>query len=88
MSTNPARQQNMEALHTKEITISDLDGFQLPVDVTEEFLTRMQKEVPILEMASTWTLPRLEWQVPKFGVPRLSGNVRSEEGSRTTDSGA
>lgn len=85
---NPAREQNLEALHTKEITISDLDGFQLPVDVTEDFLVRMQKEVPILDMVSTWTLPRLEWQVPKFGVPRLSGSTRDEEGSRTSGSSA
>jgi hypothetical protein len=86
--TNNARQQNQDALHGKNITISDLDGFQLPVDVTEEFLTRMQKSSNILGMATTMTIPRLEWQVPQFGVPRLSGNTRDEEGSRTSGSSA
>ena len=92
MSTNmnPARSANREALYgaDKNITISDLDGFQLPVEVTEDFLVRMQNEVNILDMVTTMTLPRLEWQVPKFGVPRLSGNTRDEEGSRTTGSDA
>lgn len=88
--TNPARSANRDALYgaDKNITISDLDGFQLPVEVTEDFLVRMQNEVTILDMATTMTLPRLEWQVPKFGVPRLSGNARAEEGSRTTGSDA
>ena len=84
---NATRQINTDAL-TKEITISDLDGVQLPVDVTEDLMVRMQKEVPILETVSTMTLPRMEWQVPQFGVPQLSGNTRDEEGSRTTDSSA
>jgi len=83
-----ARQQNQDALYGKNITISDLDGFQLPVDVTTEFLTRMQKEVPILDLVDTMTLPRMEWQVPQFGVPQLSGNTRNEEGSRTSGSSA
>jgi len=82
-----SRQLNREAL-TKEITISDLDGVQLPVDVTEDLMVRMQKEVPLLGMVSSMTLPRMEWQVPQFGVPQLSGNTRDEEGSRTTDSSA
>lgn len=80
------RAQNQDALYGKNITISDLDGFQLPVDVTEEFMTRMQKQVPILELATTVTLPRMEWQVPQFGVPQLSGATRDEEGSRGSGS--
>lgn len=88
--TNSARLANREALHDadKNITIADLDGMQLPVDVTEDFLVRMQNEVNILDMATTMTLPRLEWQVPKFGVPRLSGHARAEEASRTQGSDA
>jgi len=85
---NTARQQNQDALYGKNITISDLDGFQLPVDVTEDFMTRMQKEVPILDLVDTMTLPRMEWQVPQFGVPQLSGNTRNEEASRTTGTSA
>lgn len=81
------RQQNQNSLHyNKNITISDLDGFQLPSDVTEEFLERMQKEVSILGMVDSMTMARLEQEVPQFGVPRLSGGQRSEEASRTSDS--
>jgi len=90
MSTNTidaVRQQNEQsAAFTKNVTISDLDGFQLPADVTEEFLERAQKEVTILRMAATMTLERLEQDVPQFGVPRLSGSTRSEEGTRTNNS--
>ncbi|WP_435346022.1 hypothetical protein [Haloarchaeobius sp. HRN-SO-5] len=91
MSTNTidaVRQQNQHSLHyDKDVDLATLDGFQLPVDVTEEFLDRMQKEVNILGMADTMTLPRLEMRVPQFGVPRLSGNTRNEEGTRNTNSG-
>jgi hypothetical protein len=84
---NPARQQNRDALHyDKDVDLATLDGFQLPVDVTEEFLERMQKAVDILGMADTMTIARLEMEVPQFGVPRLSGHQRAEEGSRTDDS--
>jgi len=82
------RQQNQQAtLSQKDVDLATLDGFQLPSDVTEEFLERMQKEVNILGMADTMTLARLEQEVPQFGVPLLSGNQRSEEASRTTNSG-
>jgi hypothetical protein len=89
MSTiNNVRQQNQRSLTMdKDVDLATLDGFQLPVDVTEEFLERMQKEVNILGMADTMTLARLEMEVPQFGVPILSGNQRSEEASRTTNSG-
>ncbi|WP_254766511.1 hypothetical protein [Salinilacihabitans rarus] len=90
MSTNTidaVRQQNQEAaLSQKDVGLAELDGFQLPSDVTEEFLERMQKEVPILGMADTMTLERLEQEVPQFGVPQLSGSVRAEEGTRTANS--
>lgn len=72
----------------KDIALEDLDGFQLPPEVTEEFLTRMQKEAGILDMADTMTMDRLEMEVPSFGVPRLSGSARAEGGSRTSSSGA
>ncbi len=91
MSTNidAVRQQNQEAtLSQKDIGLAELDGFQLPSDVTEEFLERMQNDIDILSMASTMTLARLEQEVPKFGVPRLSGNTRAEEASRTEASDA
>jgi hypothetical protein len=92
MSTNQnaARAENRDALHgaNKNIGLTDLDGFQLPVEVTEDYLVRMQNEVNILDLATTMTVPRLEWQVPKFGVPRLSGSARAEEGSRTSSSDA
>lgn len=79
-----AREINTKAMQRdKDIGLAELDGFQLPSDVTQEFLTRMQKEVPILGMADTMTLERLEQEVPKWGVPMLSGGVRDEEGSRT-----
>jgi|GEM_PF-820786 len=91
MSTNSidaVRQQNQNSLHYgKDVDLATLDGFQLPSDVTEEFLERMQKEVNILGLSDTMTLARLEQEVPQFGVPVLSGNQRSEEGSRTTNSG-
>ncbi|MFB6237525.1 MAG: hypothetical protein ABEH81_04055 [Halopenitus sp.] len=83
------RQQNQSSLHyEKDIGLAELDGFQLPSDVTEEFLERMQKEVTILEMADTMTLDRLEQEVPQFGVPQLSGHARAEETTRTTNSAA
>jgi hypothetical protein len=91
MSTNTidaVRQQNEHSLHyDKDVDLATLDGFQLPADVTEEFLERMQKEISILGMADTMTLARLEQDVPKFGVPRLSGSTRDEEGTRTSNSG-
>lgn len=83
-----SRQLNREALYEKDIGLAELDGFQLPSDVTEEFLVRMQNEVDILGMATTVTMGRLEQEVPKFGVPRLSGGTRDEEGSRTDASDA
>jgi hypothetical protein len=89
MSTNidAVRQQNQQAtLMQKDVDLSTLDGFQLPVDVTEEFLERMQEEISILGMADTMTLPRLEMRVPQFGTPILSGSARDEEGSRTSNS--
>lgn len=85
-NTNIARQQNRDALYHKDVDLATLDGFQLPSDVTEEFLARMQKEISILGMADTMTLARLEQEVPQFGVPLLSGQQRSEEASRTTNS--
>lgn len=92
MSTNTidaVRQQNQEAtLSQKDIGLAELDGFQLPSDVTEEFLERMQKEINILGMVDTMTLGRLEQEVPQFGVPVLSGNQRSEETARATNSAA
>lgn len=91
MSTNTietVRRQNEIAGGTqKDVDLATLDGFQLPADVTEEFLDRMQKGVQILGMADTMTLPRLEMEVPQFGVPRLSGSTRDEEGTRTSNSG-
>lgn len=90
MSTNAARNQNRDALNAvdKDIGLAELDGFQLPSDVTEEFLERMQEEVAILDMVHVQTLERLEQEVPKFGVPMLSGSGRDEEGSRTDASDA
>ena len=89
MSTH-ARQLNSEAMQqtNKDIGLEELDGFQLPREVTEDFLTRMQAQSQILGMADTMTLDRLEQSVPKFGVPRLSGNARGEEESRTDASDA
>jgi hypothetical protein len=90
MSTNTidaVRQQNeLAGTVGKDVDLATLDGFQLPVDVTEEFLERMQKEIDILGMADTMTIPRLEVEVPQFGVPQLSGSVRDEEGTRTSNS--
>ncbi|MFW6435000.1 MAG: hypothetical protein ACOCY1_01325 [Halovenus sp.] len=92
MSTNTidaVRNQNMNSLHyQKDIGLSELDGFQLPSDVTEEFLDRMQEEITILGMVDTMTMERLEQEVPQFGVPLLSGSTRDEEGSRTDNSEA
>lgn len=86
---NAVRNQNMDSLHyQKDIGLAELDGFQLPSDVTEEFLERMQEEIAILGMVDTMTLERLEQEVPKFGVPLLSGNTRDEEGARTDASDA
>jgi hypothetical protein len=92
MSTNSidaVRQQNMNSLHyQKDIGLAELDGFQLPRDLTEEMLERMQEGIQILGMADTMVLARLEMDVPQFGVPQLSGNTRDEEGSRTENSSA
>lgn len=83
------RQQNeLAGTAEKDIGLAELDGFQLPPEVTEEFLERMQKGIQILGMADTMTLGRLEQEVPQFGVPRLSGHTRAEEASRTEDSSA
>ena len=84
-TTTAARQENKDAI-AKDIDLTTLDGFQLPADITEEFLTRMQNEVEILDLADTMTLDRLEQDVPQFGVPRLSGDTRDEDGSRTAAS--
>ncbi len=82
------KQNELAGTAEKDIGLAELDGFQLPVDVTEEFLDRMQKGVQILGMSDTMVLPRLEMEVPQFGVPRLSGNARDEEGTRTQNSSA
>jgi len=92
MSTNTidaVRKQNeLAGSAEKDVDLATLDGFQLPADVTEEFLERMQKESSaILGMVDTMTLERLDQDVPQFGVPQLSGSVRAEEGTRTSDSG-
>jgi hypothetical protein len=90
MSTNTIdavrRQNELAGTASKDVDLATLDGFQLPVDVTEEFLERMQKEISILGMADTMTIARLEMEVPQFGVPQLSGAARDEEASRTSDS--
>ncbi|SIS00289.1 hypothetical protein SAMN05421858_5113 [Haladaptatus litoreus] len=92
MSSNTidaVRQQNQQAsLSQKDIGLTELDGFQLPSDVTQEFLTRMQKEINLLGQVDTMTMERLEQEVPKFGVPQLSGSTRAEEGTRTNNSAA
>jgi len=80
------RQNELAGTSQKDVDLATLDGFQLPADVTEMFLERMQKEISILGMADTMTLARLEQDVPEFGVPQLSGSVRSEEGTRTSNS--
>lgn len=86
---NAVRAQNQQATLTqKDIGLAELDGFQLPSDVTEEFLDRMQEEINILGMADTMTLARLEQEVPQLGVPLLSGSTRAEEASRTSNSAA
>lgn len=90
MSTNHARHENTKALQgsTNKTDLADLDSFQFYPDHTAEFLTRMQKQVPILDMVTTTVLPRLEMQTAKFGVPRLSGNTRDEGGTRTDGTSA
>lgn len=89
MSTNIARQQNQQALHsTKDIGLAELDGFQLHPDHVDDLLDRMQKESMLLSMVDEVVLPRLEMDVSKFGVPQLSGGIRDEEGSRTDASDA
>jgi hypothetical protein len=82
------RQNELAGTSEKDIGLAELDGFQLPPEVTEEFLERMQKQVNILGMADTVTMARLEQEVPQFGVPRLSGHTRAEEASRTENSAA
>lgn len=86
MATTP--QDALDGVTNKDIDLSQLDGFQLPHRVTEEFLTRMQEESRILSMADTVTMRRLEEEVPTFGVPQLSGATRDEEGNRTAESSA
>ncbi len=93
MSTNtrsPARQQNRDALHGqhKDIGLAELDGYQLEPETFEEFLARTQQEINILDMVDTMPLDRLEMDVPRFGVPQLSGNTRDEGGNRTQSTDA
>ncbi|ELZ05585.1 P2 family phage major capsid protein [Natrialba aegyptia] len=92
MSSNTidvVRQQNQLAgAAQKDVGLAELDGFQLPSDVTEEFLERVQKSNDLLGRSDTMTLERLEQEVPQFGVPMLSGSTRDEEGSRTSSSDA
>lgn len=85
------RGSNRDALNgfaEKDIGLNELDGFQLPVDVTREFITRIQESADLLGSVDTRMLDRLEEEVPKFGVPMLSGNTRDEEGTRTEGSTA
>ena len=82
------RQNELAGATQKDIGLAELDGFQLPRDLTEEFLDRMQEGIQILGMADTMVLARLEMDVPQFGVPQLSGHTRDEEGSRTENSSA
>ncbi|QLH78680.1 hypothetical protein HZS55_15900 [Halosimplex rubrum] len=82
------RQNELAGATSKDIGLAELDGFQLPRDLTEEFLDRMQEGIDILGMADTMVLKRLEMDVPQFGVPQLSGHTRDEEGSRTENSSA
>lgn len=85
------RDQNRDALHgmaEKDIGLAELDGFQMPRDITQEFLTRIQKANGLMGMVDTMPLDRLEQDVPQFGVPRLSGATRAEEGSRTASTTA
>lgn len=82
------RQNELAGATSKDIGLAELDGFQLPRDLTEEFLDRMQEGIQILGMADTMVLARLEMDVPQFGVPQLSGHTRDEEGSRTENSSA
>lgn len=86
-SVDDARQQNELAGTTKDIGIPEMGGFQREPLVAEDFIERMQKKVELLNLVTTMELPRLEVEVPQFGVPRLSGSVRSEGGSRTSGSG-
>jgi len=82
------RENELAGTTEKDIGLAELDGFQLPPGLTEEFLERVQKEVNILGLADTMTLERLEMDVPQFGVPVLSGHTRDEEGTRTENSEA
>ncbi|WP_277540220.1 hypothetical protein [Haloarcula laminariae] len=82
------RQNELAGATQKDIGLAELDGFQLPRDLTEEFLDRMQEGIQILGMADTMVLERLEMDVPQFGVPQLSGHTRGEEESRTENSSA
>lgn len=85
-TTNGARAANKDALE-KDIDLTSLDSFQLPPELTEEFIERAQEETStILDLVDTVTLDRLEQDVPQLGSDVLSGGHRSEGGSRTETS--
>ena len=83
------RQANREAL-AKDGTVGldELGGPQLPRDLFDRFVERVQEGSELLDMVRVETLPRLEMGVPKLGVEEMSGYTRDEEGNRPESSNA
>lgn len=78
-----ARHANRQALKDEgTVGLDELSGPQLPRDLFDRFIERVQQDDSLLGMVRTETLPRLEMAVPKIGVDRMSGGTRDEEGSR------
>ena len=53
-----------------EIGTGDLDGGELPRDLFDEFVERVQKEATLLDLVRTVEMPRKEMAIPKVGVGR------------------
>ena len=75
MSTS--RQLNHDALakldddlRKDEIGTGDLAGGELPRDLFDEFVERVQKEAVLIDLVRTVDMPRKEMAIPKVGVGR------------------
>ena len=74
MSTRNLNHDALEKLDSDitkdEIGTGDLAGGELPRDLFDEFVERVQKEATLLDLVRTVEMPRKEMAIPKVGVGR------------------
>ena len=74
MSTRNLNHDALEKLDSDitkdEIGTGDLTGGELPRDLFDEFVERVQKEATLLDLIRTVEMPRKEMAIPKVGVGR------------------